>query len=183
MKILNHKRIILISITILVVGYLLFTLGAKILETGTLQVFSEEEDVYIYINGYLKGKNSVIKRDIQIGEHYVKAVKGKKDGPTIFSSVVRVKKDEVKTVVVPKIEPTTPPPNDSTTTTTTSSTSLATSTTTTTLPKKQSIVSSEAKSEVATPEAITSKEAETAVSSAEEYPLQEKKDKEARFRR
>jgi len=82
----------------------LFLFGLSVFAAGTpstLQVFSEDEDVYIYIDGYLKGKNSGIKKDIQAGEHYIKAVKGKKDGPMIFSRVVEIKKGEIKTIVIP----------------------------------------------------------------------------------
>ncbi|MFC1511266.1 hypothetical protein ACFL5U_02655 [Candidatus Margulisiibacteriota bacterium] len=99
---MKHKKTLFVAAFLL--GILILSPLAALAATqatGTLQVFSEEEEVYIYINGYLKGKNSVIRKDIQVGQHYIKGVKGKKDGPIVFSKVVSIKKDEVNTVVIP----------------------------------------------------------------------------------
>lgn len=90
--------------------------AAKGPATGALQVFSEKEEVYIYLDGYLKGKNEFIKKDVQVGEHYIKGVQGKKDGPLVFSRIVIVKEGEVRTVVIPANEAQTPVPTTTTTT-------------------------------------------------------------------
>lgn len=103
-----NVKILVVQVMILLISHsLVMPAVAKAKETGTIQIFSEEEDVYIYLDGYMKGKNSVIKDGIQVGDHYVKATKGKKDGPAIFTSVVRVNKGEVETVVIPANLPST----------------------------------------------------------------------------
>lgn len=118
--------------------------AAKPKATGTLQVFSELDNVYIYLDGSLKGEDSFIKDGIQVGEHYVKVVK-KETKEILFSKIVEIKKNEVKTILVTASKPpeTLPPPVTSTTSTilsTGETTTTGSSSTTTTLGQREQLL-------------------------------------------
>lgn len=68
---------------------------------GSLNVFSKIPAAKIYIDGELKGKDSVQIKEIQAGTHFIKVTSGEATPEaTIYAEVVEVKAGEVTTIYV-----------------------------------------------------------------------------------
>jgi hypothetical protein len=65
--------------------------------TGTIKVFSEVKDIEIFIDEKSQGKDTAEIINVEMGSHYIKAVK---DGATIFSDLVNVAANATSTILI-----------------------------------------------------------------------------------
>jgi hypothetical protein len=97
-----HKKILKrVSVFVLVVfasGGLLWS-GPSYAEgnTGTIKIFSEVKGIEIFLDEKPQGSDMAVLDNIEMGSHYIKAVK---DGVTIFSELVNVVANGTTTVLI-----------------------------------------------------------------------------------
>ena len=65
--------------------------------TGTLKIFSEVKGIDLYIDEQPQGKDKAEINDVQVGSHYVKAVK---EGVTIYSELITVTAGAATTILI-----------------------------------------------------------------------------------
>ncbi len=65
--------------------------------TGTLKIFSEVKGIDLFIDEQPQGKDKAEINDVQVGSHYVKAVK---DGATIYSELITVAAGATTTILI-----------------------------------------------------------------------------------
>ncbi|MFH1709746.1 MAG: hypothetical protein ABH860_01580 [bacterium] len=64
---------------------------------GTLKIFSEVKDIELFIDEQPQGKDKAEINNVQVGSHYVKAVK---DGTTVFSELITVSAGATTTILI-----------------------------------------------------------------------------------
>jgi hypothetical protein len=97
-----HKKILrYISIFILIVftpcGLLQPGHSYAAGNTGTIKIFSEVKGIEIFLDEQSKGKDMAVLNNVEMGSHYIKAVK---DGVIIFSELVNVNANATTTVLI-----------------------------------------------------------------------------------
>ena len=65
--------------------------------TGSLKIFSEVKGIDLFIDEQPQGKDKAEINDVQVGSHYVKAVK---DGVTVFSELITVNSGATTTILI-----------------------------------------------------------------------------------
>ena len=65
--------------------------------TGTIKIFSEVKDIEIFLDEKSQGKDMAVLNGVEMGSHYVKAVK---DGATIYSDLVNVVANGTTTILI-----------------------------------------------------------------------------------
>jgi hypothetical protein len=65
--------------------------------TGTLKIFSEVKGIELFIDEQPQGQDKAEINDVQVGSHYVKAVK---DGVTIYSELITVAEGVTTTILI-----------------------------------------------------------------------------------
>lgn len=65
--------------------------------TGTLKIFSELKGIELFIDEQPQGKDAAEINNIQVGSHYVKAIK---DGATVYSELITVAAGATTTILI-----------------------------------------------------------------------------------
>jgi len=84
--------------TALILGLVLLSLSLSgQTKTGTLKVFSELQDIVVYLDENRQGENIQQINDIPVGTHYLKVMK---DGVSVFGELIEIKENTVTTILI-----------------------------------------------------------------------------------
>jgi len=100
------KRLIIFFVFLFAAAYIAYS--AIEMKYGSLNIFSKTPGVTIYVDGVVKGRDSVQIKEIQSGTHFVKvtsivtadAQKGTTAEVTVYAEVVEVRAGELTTLVI-----------------------------------------------------------------------------------
>lgn len=83
--------------SLLIFSMILFSFVTVFAQTGTIKIFSEVKDIYVYVDEIMKGIDIKEITEVQKGTHYLKIVK---ESITIYEQIVLVEENSITSIVL-----------------------------------------------------------------------------------